>query len=53
VVGDAVGNWTRNRVCDHINYLALKYTGHPVFQGDGNSKNRLMYRVAPDHVHGR
>ncbi|MFI5276011.1 MAG: pyridoxamine 5'-phosphate oxidase family protein [Ktedonobacterales bacterium] len=39
---------------DHINSLAQKYTGNPVYQGYGNSNvNRLMYLIEPDTVHGR
>jgi len=39
---------------DHINSLAEKYTGNPVYRGYGNSNvNRLMYIVEPDVVHGR
>ncbi len=39
---------------DHINSLSQKYTGHPVYQGFGNSNvNRLMYIIEPDTVHGR
>jgi PPOX class probable F420-dependent enzyme len=39
---------------DHINSLAQKYTGNPVYQGYGNSNvNRLMYIIEPDKVHGR
>ncbi|HEX8727592.1 MAG TPA: PPOX class F420-dependent oxidoreductase [Ktedonobacterales bacterium] len=39
---------------DHINSLAQKYTGNPVYQGFGNSNvNRQMYLIEPDKVHGR
>lgn len=39
---------------DHINSLAEKYTGNPVYKGYGASNvNRLMYIVEPDVVHGR
>ncbi|MGH2505740.1 MAG: pyridoxamine 5'-phosphate oxidase family protein [Ktedonobacterales bacterium] len=39
---------------DHINCLAQKYTGNPVYQGYGASNvNRLMYLIEPDTVHGR
>jgi PPOX class probable F420-dependent enzyme len=39
---------------DHINSLAQKYTGNPVYQGYGTSNvNRLMYLIEPDNVHGR
>lgn len=39
---------------DHINSLAQKYTGNPVYQGYGNSNiNRRMYLIDPDKVHGR
>ncbi len=39
---------------DHINRLAEKYTGNPVYQGYGNSNiNRRMYLIEPDKVHGR
>jgi PPOX class probable F420-dependent enzyme len=39
---------------DHINSLAQKYTGNPIYQGYGNSNvNRLMYIIEPDEVHGR
>ncbi len=39
---------------DHINSLAEKYTGNPVYKGYGASNlDRLMYIVEPDTVHGR
>ena len=39
---------------DHINSLAEKYTGSPVYQGYRSSNvDRLMYIVEPDAVHGR
>ena len=39
---------------DHINSLAQKYTGNPVYQGFGASNvNRLMYIIEPDAAHGR
>ncbi len=39
---------------EHINHLAQKYTGNPVYQGYGKSNlNRLMYLIEPDKVHGQ
>lgn len=39
---------------EHINSLAQKYTGEPVYQGYGASNvNRLMYLIEPDITHGR
>ena len=39
---------------DHINSLAKKYTGNPVYQSYNKvPENRLMYVIQPDKVNGR
>ena len=45
----------RNGAREHINSLAQKYTGNPIYQGFGgrSNVNRLMYLIEPDKVHGR
>jgi len=38
---------------DHINSLSKRYTGNPVYQGQGRSnETRIMYLIEPDKVHG-
>jgi PPOX class probable F420-dependent enzyme len=39
---------------DHINSLSQKYMGNPVYQDrPGAPRDRLMYIIQPDRVHGR